>query len=207
MTSKTILSFLRISVTVLFYLMCLVTFIFLVTSLLNIAGFNIEAPGGKSQFTYEVVGFNTNTSEPAYVYSNDSIVRYQGIVDHYKVQVKPDSVIGIYSFISKLISMSFAIGILLVFMRIFKETKLENPFIYTISRWLRMLAALFIISDVLEIINYFVLNRLLRNSISSPDFELLTVVGGDLITGLIIWVIAEIYQKGLAIQDENALTV
>jgi hypothetical protein len=207
MKSKAILSFLRISVSVLFYLLSFFTVVYLITSLLNIAGYNIEAVSSKPGFTYEVIGFHTNTREPVSIYSADSVIRYQGLKDHYQLHVKPDSAIGYYSLITTLISMCFGIGILWMFMKIFKEMKFETPFIQTVSRRLRILAALFIISDVLGIINYFVFNSLLRHSITTPEFALKADLGSNIVTGLVIWVIAEIYQRGLAIQDENALTV
>ena len=207
MSSKTILSFLRISVTVLFYLLSFFTVVFLVTSLLNIAGYDIQNVGSKPGFSYEVVGFHTKTSEPVARYSADSLIRYQQIKDQYSLHVKPDSAIGYYTLVSRLISMGFGMAILWMFMKIFKETKFETPFIQTVSRRLRILAALFIISDVMGIVNYFVFNSILRHSISTPDFALKTDLGSDLITGLVIWVIAEIYQRGLALQEENALTV
>ena len=207
MSSKTILSFLRISVTVLFYLLSFFTVVFLVTSILNIAGYNIEAVSSKPGFTYDVVGFHTKSSEPPMLYSADSVIRYQQLKDQYNLHVKPDSALGYYTLVSRLISMGFGIGILWMFMKIFKETKFETPFIQTVSRRLRILAALFIISDVMGMINYFVFNSILRHSITTPDFALKTDLGSDLITGLVIWVIAEIYQRGLALQEENALTV
>lgn len=160
-----------------------------------------------SGLTYEVLAFGTNKQEQPLIYSQDSVAHYQDLKDHYTLQVKPDSAMGYYCLIMQMIFLGLGISILWNFKRIFRDTKLNNPFRHTIVKRLSILAALFIISDILKLVDYFLFNNFLHQSITSPRFQLLTDTGNGIITGLIILVIATIYQRGVALQEENALTV
>jgi DUF2975 family protein len=207
MPSKIILSFLRISVSILFYLLVIITLIFTVISILNISGNNQAKKLNRKTFSYEVVDIDSKKTETPYTVSADSLVAYHPIQNHYTIEVQPNSAFGYYAFLSRLLFMALGIGVLWNFKKIFKETNLDHPFRASIARRLKILAAIFIISDILNFINYLVFNNLLHQSISSPRFQLLTDVGNGIITGLIIFVISIIYQRGTAFQEETALTV
>ena len=208
MPSKFILSFLRVSVTILFYLVIIVTVVFLIASLLNISGKSDHAKKLTNKtYTYEVKGFSKKSKDVPFTYSEDRLVRYQPVKEQYTLQIEPNSAIGYYTLIMKLIFMGLGISVLWNFMKIFRETRLDNPFKHSITKRLKILAALFIISDVLKFIDYLLFNSFLRQSIASPNFELITDVGDGIISGMIIWIIAVIFQRGIALQEENALTV
>ena len=207
MPSRFILSFLRVCTSILFYLLIFFTLIFVVTSILNISGNNQAKKLTRKTFSYEVLGNDSKKQEAPAIISSDSLVSIRPIENHYTVQVEPNSAIGYYAFLSKLIFLALGIGVLWNFRKIFKEINLDHPFKPGITRRLKILAALFIISDVLKFIDYLLFNSFLRQSISSPRFQLLTDVGNGIITGLIIFVIAVIFQRGLALQEETALTV
>ena len=205
MASKSIIAFLKITVTVLLYLMVLFTFIFLAVSLLNLSGKNIVMPS--KAYSFDVMALGIKNPDPGFIYSSDSVVGYQQLHNRYTLLIRPGSPAGYYSLFSLLILMGLAIAILWNFKKIFTELNLNKPFMETVFRRLKILAFLFVISDVLELINYFVLNSLITQSIKTPDFELVTTTGNGFITGLIIWVFAVIYERGIALQEENALTV
>jgi len=57
------------------------------------------------------------------------------------------------------------------------------------------------------LIHYFIINALIHQSLESPTLQLLTDFGDGIITGLIILVIAMVYQRGVEIEEENNLTV
>ncbi|HEV7621709.1 MAG TPA: hypothetical protein VGO09_08250, partial [Flavisolibacter sp.] len=159
MPTKLIFSFLKVSVTILFYLLCFFSFFFLITSVLTVTSKNknekiLNAKG----YNYEVAVFGTKTNEKPFVYSGDSIVRYQDIKDHYALQVKPRSGIGYYGVIIKLIFMGFGLAVLWNFKGIFKAMNLDHPFKQSIIKRLKILASLFIISDILKFIDYLVFN-------------------------------------------------
>lgn len=207
MPSRFILSFLRVCTSILFYLLIFFTLIFVVTSILNISGNNQAKKLTRKTFSYEVLGTDSKNQEAPIVISSDSLVSIRPIQNHYTVQVEPNSVIGYYAFLSKLIFFALGIAVLWNFKKIFKETNLDHPFRPGITRRLKILAALFIISDVLKFIDYLLFNSFLKQSIASPRFQLLTDVGNGIITGLIIFVIAVIFQRGIALQEETSLTV
>jgi hypothetical protein len=207
MPSKLILSMLRVSVSIMYYLLLIYSVVFVVASILSISGNNQGNQFVRRTFSYKVVAMGSKNTEPPSTYSSDNLVRYHPIQNHFTVEVEPNSVIGYYAFISHLIFILLGIGVLWIFKKILKETNLDHPFRSSITRGLKILAALFIISDILRFIDYLSFNSLLHQSVSSPRFQLLTDVGGDLITGLIIFVISIIYQRGTALQEETALTV
>lgn len=208
MTARSILSFLRVSVSILFYFMFFFTVLYLFLSLLNLFGRNIEGVQlNNTAYSFNMMGFDGKKPDAHYTYSTDSIVGYQQVSDQFKVRIAPDSPAGYYSLFMQLVFLGSGLWILWIFMKIFGEMKLDNPFMPGIFRRLKILAILFIVSDVLKFLNYFILNSFINRSIQSPDFELITTAGNGITTGLIIWVIAVIYQRGITIQEENALTV
>ena len=207
MPSRFILSFLRVCTSILFYLLIFFTVIFIVTSILNISGSDQAKKLTRKTFSYEVLKIDSKNQEIPYALSADSLISYRPIQNHYNVQVEPNSTIGYYAFLSKLIFLALGIGVLWNFRKIFKETNLDHPFRVSITRRLKILAALFIISDILRFIDYLLFNSFLHQSVASPRFQLLTDVGSGIVIGLIIFVIAVIFQKGIALQEETALTV
>jgi hypothetical protein len=157
-------------------------------------------------FTYDVLAVDIKKSEPA-VYAADSLMRYQPVNNKYTLKVEPASNMGYYLLFMKMMLLSIGIAILWNFKKIFGEITLAQPFKNTISKKLKIIAALFIIADVLRIIDYLIFNSFLHSNIPSPRFELLTTVGGEIINGLIIWIVAVIYERGTTLQEEAALTV
>jgi hypothetical protein len=157
-------------------------------------------------FSYEVLGLGPKT-EITERFSTDSVVSYHAVQNHFKVQITPNSGFGYYAFISGLLFLLLGIAVLWNFKKIFKETNLDHPFKASITRRLKILATIFIVSDVLKILNYIIFNSLLHQSVSSPRFELLTDIGNGIITGLIIFVISIVYERGTTFQEETALTV
>lgn len=209
MGTKLIFRFLKVAVNILFYFLVVVALVILITSVITMATSNGKEPDklANNTFTYQVMAFGTKNNRSGFIYSTDSLVRYYGLKDRYTLQVAPNSAIGYYALISKLIFLGLGIAVLWNFKRIFKETNLDRPFKDSIVRRLKILAALFIIADILQLINYFLFNGFLHQYIASPDLKLVTDMGNDFIIGLIIWIIAVVYERGAALQEENALTV
>jgi hypothetical protein len=209
MSYKFILAFLKISVTILYYFLIVVTIVFVVTSILNLMGGDTKPIYGfnNKNYNYEVTGLGAKSKEPSYTYSKDSLVRYHEVSDRYMLQVEAHSAFGFYALITRFLFLCLGISILWNFKKIFGETKLDNPFKYNMVKRLKILALLFIFSDVLKLIDYILFNNLLRRSVANPHFGLNADIGDGIITGMIILLIAVVYQRGIALQEENALTV
>jgi hypothetical protein len=207
MKSKYILSFLRISVSILFYILLVFSVLFLIASIASVAGNDKATDMTKKSYSYKVKVFGLQNTEEPYTYSQDSIIKYQRVADEYAVVIVPRSTIGYYAMIMKLLYMALGLGILWNFKKIFKETNFKQPFKSIIIKRLKTLAALFIISDLVKLLNYFIFNSYLHHSLASPKFQLLTDVGNGFITGLVILIIAVIYERGKELEEENALTV
>ena len=207
MKSTFILSFLRVAVTVLFYILLFFTLFFLGASIVSLAGNHNGMELTRKSYTYKVKAFGINNAAETSTYSKDSIVQYRRVADEYSVQVNPISSIGYFSLVMKLVFMGLGLGVLWNFKKIFTETNLKSPFKGQIIKRLKILAALFIISDLVNLLNYFVFNSFLHQSIASPQFQLLTDVGNGFIIGMIILVIAVVYERGKELEEENALTI
>ena len=207
MKSTFILSFLRVAVTVLFYILLFFTLFFLGASIVSLAGNHNGMELTRKSYTYKVKAFGINNAAETSTYSRDSIVQYQRVADEYSVQVNPISSIGYFSLVMKLVFMGLGLGVLWNFKKIFTETNLKSPFKGQIIKRLKILAALFIISDLVNLLNYFVFNSFLHQSIASPQFQLLTDVGNGFTIGMIILVIAVVYERGKELEEENALTI
>lgn len=207
MRSTYILSFLRISVSVLFYLLLLFSVLFLVASIASVAGNEKATEMTKKSYSYKVKAFGLLNPEEPYTNSQDSILKYRRVADEYTVVIEPRSTIGYYAMIMKLVFMAIGLGILWNFKKIFKETNLKQPFKGTIIKRLKTLASLFIFTDIVKLLDYFLFNSYLHHSLASPQFQLLTDVGNGFITGLVILIIAVIYERGKELEEENDLTV
>ncbi len=208
MSPRVILTFLRISVNILYYVVA-VCFI-LYASFIIITQFRHKWQAGGLKgpsFHYEVRDFQKGAVEFPDTYTTDSVVWFHGIRNHFSVNVKSDSGMGYYLMVMKLVLSCFGIAILWNFKRIFQQINLKSPFNHVIIRRLKTLVLLFILSDFLKIADYIIFNQLLRQHVMSSRFELSTSVGNGIITGLIIYLVVVIFQQGFALQEENALTV
>ncbi|HTN08073.1 DUF2975 domain-containing protein [Agriterribacter sp.] len=207
MKPKFVLSFLSVATRILMWVLIVFTGFLLCVSILNI----VESGKGKrlnsKNYTYEMTAFGEGRAEQPYIYTADSLVRYRNMANKYTVEIEPNSPIGYYSIFMKLIFMGLGIAVLWNFKKIFSETNLDDPFKYSITKRLKVLAALFIVADLLKLTDYFLFNSFLRRSVTTPHLGLITDTGSGIITGLIIWIIAIVYQKGIVLQEENALTV
>jgi hypothetical protein len=208
MKSTWLISTLKLLFSIGFYLMAVVTICFLAGSVVNMIEKDKPAPvnitGGLS---YEVLAFDKAKSPSHFIYSPDSTFRYQPSPGKFQVEAVRGSSLGYYTVLYKLIQLLFATAILWIFKKIFKELKPDNPFKLNFVKYLKILAALFITSDLIRIPHYVIFNRFIHRSLAAPRFELLIEIGNGIIIGLIVWVVAVIYQRGVALQTENELMV
>ncbi|KAA0991910.1 hypothetical protein [Dyadobacter aurulentus] len=156
--------------------------------------------------TYDVRKFGEKV-KPQATFTSDSLIRLISITDRYKIKIEPNSAPGYYTSVSRIIFLSFGVAILNLFSKIFGEARLKDTFIRNVYRRLILLAAVFAISDVFKIADYIIFNRLMHKNVTTEHFELFTDLGDGLINGLVIYAIAIIYNRGLSIIDENALTI
>ena len=208
MKPKTLVTILKILSTIGFYLMSLFTLVFIVMAVLNITTKNEaknESPGKGLVFKAAELGSSKN--EGTRYYSVDSVFQYQPVQNEYVLQISPNTSFGYYAIFRNTIHMLLGVVVLWCFMKIFKLVQLEQPFTFRIIKLLKILAGAFIISDIIKMIDYPIFNQLVHQSLSLPRLALLTDIGNGLLTGVIIWIIAIIYQRGVALQTENDLTV
>jgi len=206
MKPQLVFSILRVGTNILYFLMIILTIIVAVTCVLRITGV-MDLGDHQPVFTHEVKGFGETIPKSVVAYSPDKLVSYTTKPENYKLQVGPNSAMGYFSFYNAILNLCIGVSILGLFRKIFRETNLIGSFKQQVYRRLIILALIFAASDVINFINYFIFNSLLKKSISVPHFKLVTDVGNGLVIGLIIYAIAIIYQRGISIQEENELTV
>ena len=159
-------------------------------------------------FTETLNDSNKYKESSAYNFSIDKIIKYQKAENSYFVKVKTNSKIGIYYTFYWLTTLFFITWILWILKNIFNDIDLSSPFKSSMVKKLKILAVAFILYDLKEIINHFTLNYLLEQShINLKLLELDGFGGGDIFAGLIVFIIAIIYQRGVEIYEENTLTV
>jgi hypothetical protein len=208
MKSKWVISTLKVLFNVGFYLMAVVTLCFLVGSVINMMEKNKPAPVNITNgLTYEVLAFGKSGNPSHVIYSPDSSFHYQPSPGKFQLEAMRGTALGYYTVFYKFIQLLFATIIFWMFGRIFKEIKPDNPFKLNLVKYLKVLAALFITSDLIRIPHYVIFNQFVHRSLSTPRFELLVEIGNGIIIGLIVWVVAIIYQRGVILQTENDLTV
>ncbi|MBW8684519.1 DUF2975 domain-containing protein [Chitinophaga rhizophila] len=137
----------------------------------------------------------------------DGATTYRPVQHQYEVVATSNSAFGYYSLAVGVINLVIWLLILKSFMSIFKALDPDRPFNQQIIRLLKQLSLLFVAVDVIRIIHYFIFSRFVADTDAPFKLALNIDIGSSLITGLIIWVIAVIYQRGVELQTENELTV
>jgi hypothetical protein len=207
MSSKRILNALRIITNIGFYALILITVYFVVVFVLNIFSegkTTADKNGGGLKF--DMMAFDSGKLPSPYNHTSDGRISYQQ-KNQFTMEATPQSSIGYSTFFFHLLQMLFGLAILYILRKLFRQLRAGDIFKEEAIRLLKILAAVFIVSDLVKIVEYIVVNALVRRSISSPHFQLFTVIGNGIFTGMIILVIAFVYQRGVALQEENALTV
>lgn len=147
------------------------------------------------------------TETGSFIYKADKTVRYKEDRPTYSVDIRPNTTIGYYYMASTLIFLTLGVLILWTFWKIFAQISLDAPFRNRVVRHLYIVAYLFIISDVLGVIHYYILDRFIYSSIQAGGLHQISDIGSSLLIGLMILIIAVVYKRGLEIYEENSLTV
>ena len=122
MTTRFILSFLKIAATILFYFLALFTLLIIVSAITKNSREKYAADKiSNNPYSFEVKGFGDGNKEQPIIYSNDSIVRYNTLNDHYIIEVSPGTKIGYYGLFMKLIYLCLGLVVLWNFRKIFKN--------------------------------------------------------------------------------------
>ena len=141
------------------------------------------------------------------IYSPNHKIAYTAIRDQYQLKAKPQTAIGLLSIIMRCAFLFLSVIYIRFFARIFKTITTNAPFNTRIVSYLKGLAFVSFAFEIAGCIEYFAGTYLIQNEFPRMHFKLDYQFGDEIITGLIIWVIAFIYEKGASLQQENELTV
>ncbi|ACU63180.1 DUF2975 domain-containing protein [Chitinophaga pinensis] len=207
MKPKSIIKILNILITSTYYLTLLIAILLTSLWIFFFVTGNSAANGIPGGLTHEVISF-AKTDQPAIRhFTADSTIAYAAVQNKYILNVKPFSGLGSYSHLYSAIKFVIWLLILRTFMNIFNALDPERPFTSKIVVLLKQLSILFVAADVFKILHYAIFSRFMHNLASSLQFSLNIEIGSGIITGLIIWIIAVVYQRGLEMQTESELTV
>ncbi|MCF3111328.1 DUF2975 domain-containing protein [Niabella sp. CC-SYL272] len=207
MKSQPAIGMLKVLAYIGFYLLIFFTALFLVKSMLNVAGIKPDFRSGNfRELSLNVRSFGSATSPV--ITNAGATAKYEQVNSRYVVSVHPNTPAGYYTVFIKTVYMALGIWVLWLFIRVLKSiNKGESPFHLKIIRYLRLMALAFILNDVIKALDYLVEGRILRQLFPAMHFQLETEIGNGLITGLIIWVIAFVYASGVKLQTDQALTI
>lgn len=203
---KTILNVLKTGATILFYALIFFSVV-IATRFIN----KLMAPDtyitindGNVQSSFK----SLNPEELAeFTYTANHNARYKPNELSYSIEVKPNTLTGIYYMVSTLVFMLIGILILWTFKKIFTEISIDQPFKHRVVKYLQLLALLFILSEVLGFIHYFILGKLINSSLALNGLHQVSQKGSSLLIGFIVLIIMIVYKRGLEIYEENRLTV
>jgi hypothetical protein len=215
MSPKAIINFLSKTTAVFFYLALILSLLHLFVGIRGIIINQNPAEGYHGfkgiSIEYEVNGLaiGRDMDHQPSSYSKDKLIRLDEKTNHYSIRVKARSLFNYCSLLMNVIEGGLVIGILWQFMRLFRQTNIQHPFDRQVVQQMKMLASLFILLGILKILQYLTYGTFLSKSFGSATIQadLLFKIGGRMLTGLIIWMIAIIFQRGIELQEENALTV
>lgn len=143
----------------------------------------------------------------SYVYSADQVVRYKPKINLYTLGIRLNSPAGYYYMASTLVFLSLGLVILWNFKQVFSAIELNSPFKASVVKRLYLLALVFIVSDLLGFVHYFILHSFINHAVHQPRLQMISERGDGILIGLIMLVIAVVYKRGLEIYEENSLTV
>lgn len=192
----------------LFYCALVISVAVMVVAIVRLSDPSGGRGAGALNYDYEVKPFGLvhETAVPD-VYAADSLLSYRPLQGHYVVRAVRGAALGYVSVVIKFFFLSIGLCIWWNFKRIFREAEPADPFKRSIPRRLKMLALLFIVLDIVKIIEYVLVNHFLADAFGAERFSLITTVGNNLLIGLIIGAIALIFERGVSLKEENALTV
>lgn len=210
MKAKFIVSILYYFTVICFVLLSLATVLFLVTSIINIH--DKSKSGFVSEFmesAFPVSIYHNGSTKIDYSYAGDSAFRYIPVIKEYTVQVKSHTPLAYYFFIFKIILLSLNLIVTWFIMKILSTIRQGNPFNFQSVKYLKIIAVIFISFDLLILINNLIFNQLIYQSGHQHGFQFPDSysMGSGIFMGLVLWIIAVIFQRGVELQTENDLTV
>ena len=214
MSPKAIINFLRKTAAVLLWLALFST---LANLTIGIRGIIIDqspvkgyhaAAGISVGFYVRGLSIAREANHESRFYSKDKRIKISEKND-YMVQVEARSLFYWLALFVKTLELSMITAIFWSFMRLLRQVNLQDPFDQKLVTRLKSLALLFIILDVIKLLQNVNFSVFLSRAFlwTSVQMDMIYSVGGNIITGLIILVIALVFQRGIELQDENALTV
>jgi len=211
MKPKFIVSVLYYFFTAGFLFLCFFGTVFLVLSIVNLQD---KSKSGFESHNLDLANdisiYNQGNTNVKYSYSGDSTIRYIPEIKEYTVVVKPNTPLAYYHFIFKLIVLCFAISLTWFSLKFFHEIKLDKPFNIRFIKYLKIIALLLISMDILKFVNNMIFNQFIHRSDINPHFQFPPInvgISNGILLGMVIWIIAIIFQRGLELQTENELTV
>ncbi|SDD57339.1 DUF2975 domain-containing protein [Niabella drilacis] len=204
MKLQTAIKILKIIVRIGFYLLLLFIILFIAVSVLRLSGGNINE--------------GLNISNAVKVRSLDSEVTGRGTfnqqhtgsyqqISTYFFRPNFNTPAGYYLVFIRALYYLISLSILWLLLRTL-DTISNTAFFHTkITRYIRLLAFMYMASDLLGLIDYFVMRAFLHQEFPAMHFRPEINFGEDLITGLIIFVITFIYARGVQLQEEQQLTI
>ena len=185
--------------------------VFLVKSIINL---NDKSKSGFEpqylHFENYISIYESGIPNVNYSYSRDSTIRYMPVMKEFNVEVKPHTPFAYYDVFFKLILLSFGLSFTWFSLKFFHEIKLDKPFNFRFIKYLKIIALLFISLDILKFVNNLILNQFIHRSDLYPHFQFPPInigISNGILLGMVIWVIAIIFQRGVELQTENELTV
>ncbi|MGJ7030537.1 DUF2975 domain-containing protein [Niabella hirudinis] len=204
MKLQSAIKILRIIVHISFYLLSLFIVLYIIMSVMKLSGVNINKEINPSN-AIAVRSFNSSVASKEIINQQQTGSYRQA--SSYLFQPNPNTPAGYYLIFTRVLFFLISLSVLWLLLRVLDTINNTSPFHAKITRYLRFLAFLYIGSDLLGLIDYFVMRTFLNQEFPAMRFRPEIDFGDDLITGLIIFVIAFVYARGVQLKEEQQLTI
>lgn len=198
------INILKIIVRIGFYLLLLFIVLFITVSVMKLSGVNINNAINPSN-AVTVRAFNSAVTNKEII-NQQHTGSYQQI-SSYLFRPNPNTPAGYYLFFIRVLYFFISLAILGLLLRALNTISNTAPFHAKITRYLRLLAFIYLASELVGVIDYCVISAILDREFPAMHFRPEMSFGDDLITGLIIFVITFVYARGVQLQEEQQLTV
>ena len=146
-------------------------------------------------------------SSHAPVMSADGHTAYMPLRHRYGVSIDPNSSFGHSLFLFRLALITIGVLIFWNLKRIFRDISMTELFRSSVIKRLKILALLFMGYDLLKWLEYLVFDHFIDIAFPEANLRMTLSLGPGLFVALILWVIALVYERGIFLQQESALTI
>lgn len=165
-------------------------------------------PGSRSglNFHFDVKLFERAPDPPVFIHGTHTNTVLEQKHDEYTLHTTSRTPLSYLSYVLTLLGAVAVVLGLDWLKKIFRDTSASEPFRMVNAYRIRNIGLLFIISDIVRMVGYYIFN-LMAGPLFKVHFQQLVDIGNGYWMGFLLLALAIVYKRGVEIYQENQLTI